>query len=57
MVEKYTTITLRSDVADRLSKIAKRNERSNPRQTEWWIDEYLARASANARPATSKPRR
>ena len=57
MVEKYTTITLRSDVADRLSEIAERNKRSNPKQIEWWIDEHLARASANARPATNQTRR
>ena len=57
MVEKYTTITLRSDVADRLSEIAKRNHRSRPRQIEWWINEELKRASAKTRAATNKPRR
>ena len=57
MVKKYTTITLRSDVADRLSEIAKQNNRSRPRQIEWWIKAELARASAKTRPATNRPRR
>lgn len=57
MVEHYTKITLRSDVADRLSKIAKRHHRSRPRQIERWIDQELARESAKTRPATNKPRR
>ena len=48
---------MRSDVADRLSEIAKRNARSRPRQIEWWIDKEEACASAKTRPATNQPKR
>lgn len=57
MVQHYTKITLRSDVADRLSKIAKRHHRTRPKQIERWIDQEQARESAKTRHATNKPRR